>query len=285
MTAFGFKGPDVVQADALEPWLRDLRAAGFSWMELRAPDQPDPVWEARLRKWQEQYGWSFAVHTRFFGINLSSPNPRVRRAAVEVAQEDLQFAARVGARRVNLHAGDVNWYDVPPPDHPAHERMVGELSRLRAQHLRAAVSSMMEIGEEAQRLSIEVMVENLYKPWELLRTPDEVREFLEQLESSIGFTLDTGHALLAGWAPEVFLQALNGRVRHLHLHWNDGAFDIHSFPDLSEPAIRRVIRAVAQRSSEAVLVIEIIPGSEDGPISRFLEWPTQVQRLLGIPGS
>ncbi|MFN3928150.1 MAG: sugar phosphate isomerase/epimerase family protein [Thermoflexus sp.] len=281
MSAFGFKGPDVARADALEPWLPDLRAAGFSWIELRAPDCPDPAWEARLRGWRERDGWSFAVHARFFGVNLSSPNPRVRQAAIEVAQEDLQFAARIGARRVNLHAGDVNWYDVPPPDHPAHEWMTQELNKLRVQHLGAAASSIKEISEVARELRIEIAVENLYKPWELLRTPDEVREFFEQLELSIGFTLDIGHALLAGWPPEAFLQALNDRVRHVHLHWNDGAFDIHSFPDLSEPAIQGVMRAIAQWSPETVLVIEITPGSWNGAIGQFLEWPVQAKKLLG----
>ena len=280
MTAFGFKGPDEGLGDAFERWLPDLKAAGFSWIEVRAPEGPDPVWEARLREWQERHGWSLSVHGRFFGVNLSSPNARVRRAAVEVAWEDLMFAARIGAQRLNLHAGDVNWYDVPPPDHPDYSWMIQELNRLRAQHLQAVTLSLAEIGEKARTVGVEVVVENLYKPWELLRTPEEVRGFFESLDPSVGFTLDTGHALLAGWPPVTFLHALNSRVRHFHLHWNDGAFDVHDFPDLSEASMQELLRSIGRITPWATLVIEIVPGSPKGAIERFLEWPARAKELL-----
>ncbi|MCS6964042.1 MAG: sugar phosphate isomerase/epimerase [Thermoflexus sp.] len=280
MIAFGFKGPDAAQAGNLESWLSDLRTAGFSWMEIRAPEERDPAWEARLQEWRERDGWSLAVHARFFGVNLSSPNPRVRRAAVEVALEDLMFASRIGAKRLNVHAGDVNWYDIPPPDHSAHASMVHELNRLRAQHLAAAAISIAEIGEAAREMDIEVVVENLYKPWELLRTPEETRDFFERLEPRIGFTLDVGHARIAGCSPIAFMEALNRRVRHIHLHWNDGLFDTHDFPDLSEPDLRELVRASAQFSPQVLLVIEILPGSSNGRIEPFCEWPAQAYAVL-----
>ncbi len=280
MVAFGFKGPNAEQVGDAESWLPDLRAAGFSWMEIRAPEAPDPTWEATLREWRERYGWSLAVHARFFGVNLSSPNPRVRRAAVEVALEDLMFAARIGARRLNVHAGDVNWYDVPPPHHAAHATMVCELNRLRAQHLAAAAVSISEIGEAARAMGIEVVVENLYKPWELLCTPEEAHAFLERLEPSIGFTLDVGHARIAGCSPIAFIETLNGRIRHMHLHWNDGHFDTHDFPDLSNPDLQEIIRASMRLSPQALLVIEILPGSSNGRLEQFCEWPAQVSAVL-----
>jgi Sugar phosphate isomerases/epimerases len=203
MSLFGFKGTD--PGTPLEKWLPALREAGFSWVEIRAPEAPDAEWEERLREWHRD-GWAFAVHARFFGINLSSPNPRVRKAAVEVALEDLAFAGRIGAQRLNLHAGDVNWYDVPPPDHPAYGWMMEALNHLRERHLAAAAQSVAEIAQAAQRQGIEIVVENLYKPWDLLCTPQEVREFLAGADRWVGFTLDTGHARVAGWSPTAFLQ-------------------------------------------------------------------------------
>jgi len=277
MLTLGLKGPDLWSS--FEEWSGILREAGFSWMELRAPEAPDPGWEEQLRAWRERNGWSYSVHARFFGVNLSSPNPRVRRAAVEVALEDLAFAVRIGARRLNLHAGDVNWYDVPPPDHPAHARMVEALNRLREQHRAAAARSIAEIAQAARPQGVEVVVENLYKPWELLCSPEEVATFLSRLEGSVGFTLDTGHAALAGWPPVAFLHALNGRVRHLHLHWNDGAFDTHEFPEPSIPGVAEVLRTVKERCPQATVLIEIAPGSED-ELERFRSWPAQVRELL-----
>ncbi|WP_448592966.1 sugar phosphate isomerase/epimerase family protein [Thermoflexus hugenholtzii] len=277
MLTFGLKGPD--PWTSLEEWSAILREAGFSWMELRAPEAPDPDWEEQLRAWRERDGWAYSVHARFFGVNLSSPNPKVRRAAVEVALEDLAFATRIGARRLNLHAGDVNWYDVPPPDHPAHARMMEALNRLREQHQVAAALSIAEIAQAARPQGVEVVVENLYKPWELLCSPEEVATFLSRLEGSVGFTLDIGHAALAGRPPVAFLRALDGWVRHLHLHWNDGAFDTHEFPDLSIPDVAEVLQAVKERCPHATLLIEITPCSED-ELERFRSWPAQVREML-----
>jgi len=277
MLTFGLKGPD--PGIPFEEWSAILREAGFSWMEIRAPEVPDPGWEEQLRAWRERDGWSYSVHARFFGVNLSSPNPRVRRAAVEVALEDLAFAARIGAQRLNLHAGDVNWYDVPPPGHPAHARMMEALNRLREQHQAAATRSIAEIAQAARPQGVEVVVENLYKPWELLCSPEEVAIFLGRLEGPVGFTLDIGHAALAGRPPVAFLRALDGWVRHLHLHWNDGAFDTHEFPELSIPGVAEVLQAVKERCPHATLLIEITPGSED-ELERFRSWPAQVRKLL-----
>jgi len=276
MSLFGFKGTD--PGTPLEKWLPALREAGFSWVEIRAPEAPDAEWEERLREWHRD-GWAFAVHARFFGINLSSPNPRVRRAAVEVALEDLAFAGRIGARRLNLHAGDVNWYDVPPPDHPAHGWMMEALNRLRERHLAAAALSVAEIAQAARRRGIDVVVENLYKPWDLLCTPQEVREFLAGMNGLVGFTLDTGHARVAGWSPITFLRELNGRIHHLHLHWNDGVFDTHDFPDASIPDVAEFLRAAMECCPSATFLVEITPDSAE-KVERFLGWPAQVRSVL-----
>jgi sugar phosphate isomerase/epimerase len=277
MLTFGLKSPN---NDAhFEDWSLPLREAGYSWMEIRAPETPDPGWEEQLRVWRKRDGWSYSVHAQFFGINLSSPNPRVRRAAVEVALEDLAFAKRIGARRLTLHAGDVNWYDVPPIGHPAHARMIQELNRLREKHLAAAANSITEIAQVAHSQGIEVTVENLYKPWDLLLSPEEVANFLDRLGGSVSFTLDTGHARVAGWPPVSFLHLLNGRVQVLHLHWNDGAFDTHDFPALTIPDVAEVLRTANQRCPQATFLIEIAPSSEE-EFERFRSWPAQVRELL-----
>lgn len=279
MLILGFKGPSP-GIPFVENWLSLMRRAGFSWMEILAPETPNPAWEEQLRAWREKEGWLFSVHARFFGINLSSPNPRVRQAAVEVAMEDLAFAARIGAQRLNLHAGDVNWYDVPPPDHPAYARMIQELNRLRERHQEAAARSVIEIARAAHPQGVEVVVENLYKPWELLCSPEEARGFLEKLDRLVGFTLDTGHARLAGWPPVTFLRTLGRMVRHLHLHWNDGAFDTHEFPDPSIPAVEEVLRGVARYCPHSTLLIEITPSSEE-EVEAFRQWATQIHAMLG----
>ncbi len=139
---------------------------------------------------------------------------------------------------------------------------------------------MIEIAQAAYLRGVEVVVENLYKPWELLCSPEEARDFLEGLDGLAGFTLDIGHAQLAGWSPVVFLRTLGRRVQHLHLHWNDGAFDTHEFPDPSIPAVEEVLREVVRCCPQFTLLIEITPGSEE-EVEGFRQWAVQVRALLG----
>ncbi len=280
MLAFGFKGPHPAQAPQFEALLPHLVEAGFSWVEVLAPEEADRTWEARLRGWQQAYGLHVSVHARFFGVNLASPNPHVRQAALTVAAEDIAFAARVGARRINFHAGDVNWYDVPPPSHPEHDRLNQGLRRLRQQFLGTAHDSLGHVARQAREAGLKPLVENLYRPWELLRSPEEARAFLSDLPEYLGFTLDTGHALLAGHAPDEFLRALEGRVCHLHVHTNDRYYDVHAFPNLEDAAIEGVVRALPQHTPEAVLLIEIIPGSDHGPLESFRAWPQAVRQAM-----
>lgn len=49
-------------------------------------------------------------------------------------------------------------------------------------------------------------------------------------EEVLGFCFDTGHANLVGIDMEAFLGVLGHRLKVLHIHDNDGAFDLHQIP-------------------------------------------------------
>lgn len=276
--AFGFKGPQPKEAEQFEEILPDIVGTGFTWIEVLAPEAKDLRWEALLQRWTRAYGLRVSVHARFFGVNLASPNPHVRQAALAVAAEDIAFAARVGACRINFHAGDVNWYDVPPPGHPEYERLCQGLNSLRTRYFDAAQEALRVVAVQARDAGLLPLVENLYRPWELIRTPEEARAFLNALPSGLGFTLDTGHALLAGYTPGTFLRVLGKRVRHLHVHVNDRCYDYHAFPHLNDEAIREMVSLLSTCAPDAVLLVEITPGTHHGALEDFRAWPQHVMR-------
>jgi hypothetical protein len=59
-------------------------------------------------------------------------------------------------------------------------------------------------------------VENTYEP------PEQLRRILDQLPADVGFTLDTGHALLYHGSALDYIYLLRDRLVHLHLHDNMG---------------------------------------------------------------
>ncbi|WP_279231331.1 sugar phosphate isomerase/epimerase family protein [Thermus altitudinis] len=174
-------------------------------------------------------GYALTFHARYQDVYPGSLLPEVREASLRVLREDLERAARMGAFLVNLHAGNVPWTDYPPPGlSPHHEALRREEEGLRRAYRERALEALEGLAGMASQLGLRLTLENLPAPQEVPRTPEEMALFLGV--AGLEFCLDLGHAALAGQAPEAFLQALGGRLVHIHAHANDGRFDLHLPP-------------------------------------------------------
>ncbi|SMB98184.1 Sugar phosphate isomerase/epimerase [Thermanaeromonas toyohensis ToBE] len=234
---WGFSVPS--EKEILEGWIPSLMKKGFSWLEIKSPEEIDEVTdplgkaavdyiENLLRELSSQYNFDISVHCRFVGLNLSSPNKVVRRATIKALNHDLEFAANIGAKLVVLHLGTIDWSDFPSPDYPYISLLQGELQKVRTDHKQAALESIDELANFAINLGIKLTIENLYRPWELMNSSDEIMAFLKDLNNpNVGVTLDFGHSLLAGEDPQAFIEKLEGLIWHTHLHTNDGKYDLH----------------------------------------------------------
>lgn len=221
-----------------EETIFSLAEAGYRFFEVMAPECPSPAFEEWVRELACAAGLWVSVHARFVGVNLAQVHPLLQEGVVQVAREDLAFAERIGARRIIFHAGSVNWYDVVPSGHPYSIFFAERLEALRLEYMRAAWVVLGELVEFTSP-TLQIFFENLYMPWEFPRTPEEVGAFQDSLGSEVGFALDTGHAYLAGCSPKDFFPF---HPQHVHLHVNDGRYDLH-LPPRAEDHITRDILA------------------------------------------
>lgn len=221
----------------LEKTILSLAEAGYRFFEVMAPDCPSFAFEERIRELACKAGLQVSVHARFVGVNLAQVHPLLQEGVVQVAREDLAFAERIGAWRIIFHAGSVNWYDVVPLGHPYHTFFAKRLEVLRLEYMRAACAVLAELVEFASP-TLQVFFENLYMPWEFPITPEEVGAFRSTLGNEVGFALDTGHACLAGYNPRDFFPFC---PQHVHLHVNDGCYDLHLPPGPEDDLIKDIL--------------------------------------------
>jgi len=242
---------------------RALKDAGFDWMEVDAPEGEDPRLVSAMRHLAAETGFHLSVHGHFVDVNLSSSNAAVRDNAIAIIQRDVDFASQIGAGLVVVHPGDIGWFDFLPPEHPDHAEAQGIIDQLRVHCTAKAVDSISRCGRYAADKGVRLVFENMYCPWDVLVTPEDVSQAFRQNElANVGFILDFGHSLVAGCRPEQFVKALGGRIWHTHIHQNDGKYDVHRPLDEScdyGPALRDLVRD----NPDVALLIELPPRSLD----------------------
>lgn len=167
---------------------------------------PDP---RSLRATGEALGVGFTLHLPFVEMNPASLIPNVRKLSEERLKRALEFGEGLGAKVGVLHTGQV------PVRHP----MALDLAR---EALEKTLTALLP-------LPFPVALENLALSEEdLIRGPEELKALLERFPQ-YGFCLDVGHALveLGPTGPFRYLEALGGKLTHLHLHDNHGRKDDH----------------------------------------------------------
>lgn len=180
-----------------------------------------------------EMGYTLTYHARYLDLYPGSPVPEIREASLRLLREDLERAARIGAFLVNAHAGNIPWTDYPPPGlSQAHEALREGERRMRQEYLERALEAFAELAQLASDLGLRLTLENLPAPQEVPRTPEEMALFLQV--PGLEFCLDLGHAQMAGQKPQAFLEALGGRLVHVHAHRNDGRFDLHLPPEVAD---------------------------------------------------
>lgn len=263
MVTFGFNSPD--QGKTLEILAQHLFEPGiFSWLEVGS-------WQSELvdlmkvvEKVYARYPIHLCVHFDFVDINYASLVPEIRFAALQVLRRNLRFAIAIGAERVVMHGGDIGWYDYLKVGHPLYEEAKSEFDQRRANYIPYMIESIATIEQEVHDAGMELLLENMYYPWELLNSPDEMADVvLNQLDRKVGVALDFGHSLVSGYDPDEYVKALGGAIHHTHIHDNDGLYDAHLPLGAGNlkllPAIPRLINA----NPNVTLLLEMPPRTLD----------------------
>jgi sugar phosphate isomerase/epimerase len=240
---YGFRAP--ADRRRLPDYISAL-SGRYDFAELWAPS-PHLAEDARLC---QAAGLFVTTHARFHDLTLGAADAEIRDLSVAQLRRDLAASAAAGARLMVVHAGQLPWTDYPDPALSAeHADLRREEAEMRRAFLARAVGSVAELAKAARAEGIRLALENLPQPNEAPRTPEEMALFLP---TGTDFCLDAGHAQMAGFSPADFLGPLGARVAHLHLHRNDGIYDLHLPPRDPAPA-----------GFEGTALIELIRGGPE----------------------
>jgi sugar phosphate isomerase/epimerase len=155
----------------------------------------------------EHHGLQVVGHTAYY-LPLCSPFETIRRACVEELKRCVAAFAAVGAQWMNLH---------PDRIAPMHDRKF---------IIEKNLQSLRELYVEARRFGVGLMIENLPENFNSVMQLSELMDPLPEL----GLHLDIGHANLRTERNTTrdLLTAYGSRVRHVHLHDNNGGTaDLH----------------------------------------------------------
>ncbi len=196
-------------ARPVEEELRWMAELGLDFIDLTLEPPAAGFWQidtAAVRRALREHKLGIVGHTAWY-LPLGHPFEPVRRGAVECFVRSAAVFAELGADRMNIH---------PDARAPLHDF---------AFVLQRNLQSLREIIEQVRPLGLTVMIENL--PGEF-KTVGQLGGLLAPLPE-LGFHLDIGHTLLAGSAPLAdLLAAWGSRLRHVHLHDNQGGTaDLH----------------------------------------------------------
>lgn len=179
-----------------------------------------------VQRIKDEFDVGFTVHAPIIDIHLGSLNRRVRAAALEEIKASLDLARAIDASVVVVHGAPgiitmpIGEWSKQVYQPPKGER---ELVDKQEAYLVRAIKDLADYAPD-----ILLGVENLVFPHELYRSPEEMQELLRKVNrSNVGVTVDAGHAQVCGYQATEFINLLNDRVIHVHLHDNHGVWDEH----------------------------------------------------------
>ena len=180
---------------------------GFDFVDLFLEEDkavPERIDTGKVGKLLRKYRLGVVGHTAWY-LPIGSPARGLREAAVKEAVRYFRAFSELGVRFVTVHA---NW-----PGGMFSER---EGIRFQAWSLRRLV-------READAFGLRVMYEPLDGPYD---SEKNVAEILRRVPG-LFLHIDIGHANLFGRRPERFIRRFGSRLKHIHLHDNNGERDLH----------------------------------------------------------
>jgi len=225
--------------------LEELRWAarkGFAALDLTLESpaaEPHRFPAARFGRLAAELGLEVVGHTAWY-LPLGSPVPRLRQAAVEELCAQLPVYREAGARLINVHP-----YLGPSNLVPRHESM----SR--------CADSLHLLADQAERLEVRVMVENLPD----LSEPEDMDRLLA--DPRLGFHLDIAHAAIGKNRCRRLLERFWPRLVHVHLSDNSTLRDDHLPLGAGRVSWKPVVAELKRRGYQGVITLEVFSDERD----------------------
>jgi sugar phosphate isomerase/epimerase len=285
-------------ADGAE-FARFAQAAGYQAIEISHSTPIDKMEQIRLagvlpiNSVHQPAPWIRRENGRGnSSANLAAIDEVERRAAIEYTRLSIEWAGKVGARRVVVHLGQVSTVHEQFEDELAMRKLFdagdpdeGEMSRLRdaararrdaeaEPFLAAARRSLDELVRMAEPFGVTIGLENRYHFHEIPGPDEYARMFEGYTIEQVGYWHDTGHAevlhRLGFIDREVWLNKWSSRLVGAHLHDVQGIGD-HRAPGDGDVDWGYIVRGIQHLPAYTLEINQHRPDESVTAAPAFLE--------------
>lgn len=194
----------------------------------------------RHRRFRDKYPGYLAVHGPFIGVNYCHDDHLLRDAVKKRLDQTFDVVRQLEADRLILHSGFHS--DVPKFE------IYDDWINLTAEFWRKEVTRYEQLG-------VQVVLENIVDA-----TPDFLCRVHDKVDSpSLKLCLDTGHVnVWASSAMDTWINVLESRIHHVHVHNNNGRSDQHLSLDQGTLNLRENLCRISKVIPHADLSFEIL---------------------------
>ncbi len=178
-----------------------------------------------------------SVHAPFRDLSPGALDAAIRRTSVNRLKQALETAAIFSPEIVVLHTGFHAPYHLERKD----------------SWLGYAREGFAEITTHAEKLGLKLALENVSEP-----DPSWLTPIVEEIKSpALGYCFDAGHAYAFAkttWEP--WLYAFGPRLFELHVHDNDGSWDLHLPPGQGKIPFAEIFSYLARKGIKPLVTFE-----------------------------
>jgi hexulose-6-phosphate isomerase len=177
--------------------MKTLKEAGFDGLQLNMPAKNLPVEQVKAALDESGLKMEGTCDAEHWRLHLSSPDPSIRRAGLDVLMESMRQCKALGGTSVLLVPGVCN------------EQVSYDDAYKRSQEeIRKAVPL-------AHELNVQIAVENVWNNMHL--SPLEAARYVDEIGSPlVGWYFDIGNVLKFGF-PEQWIRILGKRIMKIHI--------------------------------------------------------------------
>ncbi len=213
-----------------------------------------------IRIYQERFQFHLTMHAPFVNLRLGAIEREERMVAINILLNVMRLANDLGIKWITFHPCTL---EPNAPEQYSETRLYEE-------------GSIGMLLQEAKKLGVALLMENMPRDPHFHPGACDGSRFQELLwlfpEPEFGLTVDIGHALQAGIAPEAFLKM--DRVRHFHFHDNDRVTDLHQSISTNQDWWKKMFKNISKKFPNAIGVLEM---------NRFEEQIESLNILSGRP--
>lgn len=232
-----------------------LEFQGYGFTGSQHPDQWAAINDLYIKFVQSNKVTPRALHGPFIHMLYHSPDYLIQKAVRERVNQSFEICEKLEVDIFVQHFNTDKYFTAFQSEKDLH------------QWISAFVNFWSSEIERFKRAGIQIVMENVHD-----FSPVYLRDALDSLGSSnIGFCLDVGHVNCFGKGdPIEWIKVMGPRLKHLHLHQNDGSADQHKPLTEGPINIQGVVETALEYSVNPNFSVEV--EADPASIAASAEW-------------